>query len=414
MADKSESRVDTRLPVGYDGRPVFRTAHRPATPAHVSMRARLPTKRQNRETTRVIDLARSRGRSDGGNDRHPAGWPILCLCAVRLHTACLLVVCLLAHLTLPPASAGQEPGNLDLYDRDEAPAAADHPDDPFDSPCASGWVMATASAAIISGDERLTATQVAYLRAQELAKTKAIEQACGVTVQSERWYERFRDGRIKIQDINVQVQGYVLADTVLERRLREMPSAPDQPPVAAVEVTLCARCVCDDPEARDDFFQLEVACDAEQRHDIMAFRHGEKMSFRVTPTRDSYLTILNSYVDDRGEVVLNVLYPNAEFREQELVPAGQTFVFPPEEQRQDLPLTAFVLEGRDFSEELITVIATKEPCQFFPVPERSVVTGPYNTLELTRGNFEELVARLVTIRPQNRVVADMPIRIEAR
>lgn len=279
--------------------------------------------------------------------------------------------------------------------------------------CPPGWTRASAVAPITSGDERLLAPRVAFNRARELARLKAIEETCGAAVQSGRWYSKTQDESFRLQESYVRLLGQVLDDTLISSCDRKMAPASGEVPLYFIEVEICAKCACVGVGEKDEFFQVDVQVDASGRPGSELFHAGEHLRLRITPTRDAYLTILNRYEDNRGQRVLTVLYPNARLPQQELVPAGQTFEFPPGGFEGELVIEAGVLEGRRFSDEIVTVIATREPYPFFRLPP-SPGPGPFREVPLTSGLFQDLMAALVRIRPQNVAVQDYPLRVVPR
>jgi hypothetical protein len=277
--------------------------------------------------------------------------------------------------------------------------------------CPDGWYHAVASAPITSGDAALSATQQAFNRARERAHIKALESACQIVVSSERWYSDIASNRFRFQEANTRLQGFVVDDTLLARRQYESPASVGDMPELQIEVEICARCACEPPGSGDQFFNLEVQVGTAERPHVEVLREGEKVCITATPSRDAYLTVLSSFVDESGGLVVTMLYPNAVYPDQELVPAGTPRQFPPSGFRDKLSLEAALLPGRTSSDELVTVIATAEPYRFFPLAEVTAATGPYRQLELDRNGFRDLVTKLVAIDPRRRTIKDYPMRI---
>lgn len=129
--------------------------------------------------------------------------------------------------------------------------------------------------------------------------------------------------------------------------------------------------------SRDPGFDLEIAT----RPSSHTFRAGEAIAIRITPSRRSYVTVLNLGADG----TLSVLFPNSH-AESLPVEAGQTLLLP--RPSDPFRIEATAPPGNARGPEQILVVATLDPVDFRPPSpsDKELVPGEEATSVLTALN----------------------------
>ena len=177
------------------------------------------------------------------------------------------------------------------------------------------------------------------------ARIDAIEKVCGVSLQAERMS---RDFSLAGDFTQASSFGEVIEEEIIEWETLISQPQKDNFPGIRLRVHLNAKVAKSEGE-RDPAFKIQLEINKS------VFQIGDEMIITVRSTINCYLTILNYY--DRNKVT--VLLPNKRFNEN-MIEAGQDFVFPSEDDRAE----GYRFRLNSECADIIEVIATKERIDF--------------------------------------------------
>jgi len=214
-------------------------------------------------------------------------------------------------------------------------------------PAGCTWVE---SKAHISFGEHDTKHQ-AMAQAISEARAKAIEGFLGVKVEN-----RFLDfqqesslkGQVSLTEslLRVTQLGRVLKEERLRSGPADAPGCPGCRFIAHIRA-----CIVPLPEHTDRGFKVDASLNRTR------FADGDEGQIQIATSRDAYIYMYS--VDVNWDAAL--LFPNA-YATDNLVKAGQVFVFPSEDlKKRGVKVKARLPAGTTASAEMIRVIASKEP-----------------------------------------------------
>lgn len=252
-------------------------------------------------------------------------------------------------------------------------------------------ILVSAGEAVADEGRTVTATGVAVLEnitpeeAQTLAlkraRSNAIEEVCGISIQAETFVKNFMVHGDFIHSVSY---GHIISEEILSWDVDVTHSSKKLPPAIAYRVTLKTR-VKPEKGQPDPYYQ--VTCKLNKK----IFSSGDEMIIHVKASKPSYLTVLNFSAD--GRVFL--LFPN-QLRKDNYVLALEEFQVPSEADRKDvLKLQVSTLPGHKKDTEFIKVIATRKPLHLL---EGLLFQGQYGVMDTVNFAVTE-IARLVTAIP---------------
>jgi hypothetical protein len=224
----------------------------------------------------------------------------------------------------------------------------------------SEWVTVNGIAAI----ENVTKNE-ARKRAIANARREAVEKVVGVDILSETMVINYHMSGDVIRTIP---HGKVIGQEIIKEEIELIPAKnKGEAPYLAYKVTMRANVIKEKGQT-DVFFRLE----AELNRTV--FREGDFMEIRVTPSRDCYLSIFNILEDETAII----LFPNR-FKQNNFVKANTTFIFPDDtDRKRGITLEAFVVEGKEKVDEIIHILALKEPLHFNTAKFQEGIFGIYD------------------------------------
>ena len=247
----------------------------------------------------------------------------------------------------------------------------------------SGWAAAKGTVVTAIGEAFLSNLTPAEAQGLALkrARAEAIERVCGISMQAESFVQNFT---LQGDFIHAVSYGRIMHEDVLKWEVDVDQKSLQKPPELTFRVTIKTEVLREEGEP-DPFYKVNLHLNKK------IYASGEEMIIKVTPTKPSYITVLNFSAD--GSVVL--LYPN-QIRKGELVGAGQKYQIPSESDRRDvLKLQVSTLPGHRKDTEMIKVIATREPLYLL---EGIVSQGNYGVMDTVSVAVSE-IARLVSSIP---------------
>ena len=225
----------------------------------------------------------------------------------------------------------------------------------------------------------------AKIKALNEARRNAVEQVCAIRLYAASVVE---DGVLASDFIHTLSHGYIVAERDALWAIEETEGGGKEPPSITYVVTMWARVIKEEGEA-DPEFRVNLTLNR------MTFEAGEEMVLTVSPTQDSYITILNWTADDS----IRVLFPNA-LQTKCYLEAGDTLTVPsPSEQATGVRFRVYPLPGHRRDTEFIKAIATRDSISFVEDANRLGVLGT-PILAITK-----LCRRLVSVPVQDRAEA---------
>jgi hypothetical protein len=197
------------------------------------------------------------------------------------------------------------------------------------------------------------------------ARREAVEKVVGVDILSETMVINYNVSGDVIRTIP---HGKVIGQEIIREEIELIPSKnKGEAPYLAYKVKMRARVVKEKGKT-DVFFRLE----AELNRTV--FREGDPMEVRVTPSKDCYLSIFNLLEDETAII----LFPNR-FRQNNFVKANVTFTFPDDtDRKKGISLEAFLGAGKEKADEIIHILALKEPLHFNTARFQEGIYGVYD------------------------------------
>jgi hypothetical protein len=249
----------------------------------------------------------------------------------------------------------------------------------------SEWVTVDGTAPI----ENVTKNE-ARKRAIANARREAVEKVVGVDILSETMVINYNVSGDVIRTIPY---GKVIGQEILKEEIELIPAKDKgEAPYLAYKIKMRARVVKEKGQA-DVFFRLR----AELNRTV--FREGDPMEIRVTPSRDCYLSM-----EDETAIIL---FPNR-FKQNNFVKANTTFTFPDEaDRKRGITLEAFLGAGKRKEDEIIHILALKEPLHFNTA---SFKEGIYGIYDGRSAMVSDLVKNVVGIPLSHRAEKFIPYR----
>jgi hypothetical protein len=197
------------------------------------------------------------------------------------------------------------------------------------------------------------------------ARREAVEKVVGVDILSETMVINYNVSGDVIRTIP---HGKVIGQEIIKEEIDLIPAKDKgEAPYLAYKITLRANVIKEKGQI-DAFFRLK----AELNRTV--FREGDPMEIRVTPSRDCYLSIFNILEDETAII----LFPNR-FKQNNFVKANTTFAFPDDtDRKRGIKLEAFIGEGKQKEDEIIHILALKEPLQFNTARFQEGIYGIYD------------------------------------
>jgi len=197
------------------------------------------------------------------------------------------------------------------------------------------------------------------------ARREAIEKVVGVDILSETMVINYNVSGDVIRTIP---HGKVVGQEIVNEEIELIPAKDKgEAPYLAYKITMRANVIKEKGQI-DSFFRLK----AELNRTV--FKEGDLMEIRVTPSRDCYLSILNILEDETAII----LFPNR-FKQNNFVKANATFAFPDDtDRKRGITLEAYMGEGKRKADEIIHILALKEPLQFNTAKFKEGIYGIYD------------------------------------
>ena len=254
------------------------------------------------------------------------------------------------------------------------------------------WILLAAAPAQAAEVQRVTTKGMAALgpqttldEARQLAirraKARAVEEACGVAIQSETFV---REGVLSADFLRASAYGLVVGKPqIIEQKTENFQKTPASPLILQYVVKLEAKVRCEKGEP-DPTYTLRVSLNQK------TFRSGERLALRVRASKNSYLTVLSLGAD--GKVYL--LRPNFVERKS-LVPGGREVTIPSARERNaGLSFEVFTLPGHKKDGESLLLVATRRAIELQPLEKKGDLKS-FETPQLAM----EAVARWLTRIP---------------
>lgn len=202
------------------------------------------------------------------------------------------------------------------------------------------WIETAGEAAI----EGITAEEARNL-ALNRARSKAVEEVCGINIQGSTLVKDFA---VVTDFIKAMSAGYVLEDKVIGWESSVYQEKPDLPPVMLYRVKLNS-CVAQSGPG-DPYFKVSAEMNR------LVFQSGDEARIKAKCTKDCYLTIAN--ITSEGKI--RILLPNG-YQTPVRLKTGEEYSFPPE----GIALEMSTSPGCERDTEAMLVIATKEKAGAF-------------------------------------------------
>lgn len=230
----------------------------------------------------------------------------------------------------------------------------------------------------------------AHGMAIEKARSAIVETGCGVALAGATFV---KDGVLSADVVSSLRHGVLRRDKIIGQKVVTLPSQPGEPIQQIYEVEIEGEVACPQGEP-DPAFTVTVELNQK------TFRSGERMELRLTPSRDSYLTVLNLASDGR----VYLLVPSY-FQREVRAEANHTVTVPGEqERRSDARLMVFLEPPQRKSTESLLTIATRDPIPLLDVLGRGSQLHSFGTPALA---LEEVARWLVRIPLSKRTGAVM-------
>lgn len=254
----------------------------------------------------------------------------------------------------------------------------------------SEWVTVNGSAPI----ENVTKNEARKM-AIAIARREAVEKVVGVDILSETMVINYNVSGDVIRTIP---HGKVVGQEIIKEEIELIPARDKgEAPYLAYKVTMRANVIKEKGQI-DVFFRLQ----AELNRTV--FKEGDLMEIRVTPSRDCYLSIFNILEDETAII----LFPNR-FKQNNFVKANTSFAFPDDmDRKRGITLEAFLGDGKEKEDEIIHVLALKEPLQFDTAKFKEGIYGIYDGRSAM---VNDLVKNIVGIPLSYRAEAFIQYRI---
>lgn len=238
------------------------------------------------------------------------------------------------------------------------------------------------------------ALPAAAQKALENARRAAVEQVCGVNLQTSSLTQEFI---LKGDMVSAASYGKVVKEEILEwKTLTVQKEAADIPSII-LQVRMKALV---EREAGQSDPAFKVKLDLNRS----IYQSGEEMIIKARATQDCYLTVLN--VTSQNEVI--VLFPN-KIHSNNFIKAGEDFVFPSgKDNALGIHLNVSVPPGEKECSEIIWVIASKDSIDFAGEIE---IEGDYGFLPTLKTALETLNRWLVNIPLDRRTEAKSLYRV---
>lgn len=233
-------------------------------------------------------------------------------------------------------------------------------------------------------------------QALQQARRKAIEQVCGVQIQSQSFVH---NNVLEDDFIHSLSYGRIVSEKVLKWETSVDRPSPSAPSLLTYRVTLKTQVAIEKGES-DPFYKVNVKLNKS------LFQAGDEMIIYTKVTKPSYISVLNFAAD--GSVIL--LFPN-QIRKDNFIAPDKTCQIPsPEDSRDVLKLAVFNLPGHSVDVEHIKVIATREPLDLIGALE---VQGHYGVSQTATFAAVEVARLIASIPSKDRAEATVAYKVVA-
>ncbi len=255
------------------------------------------------------------------------------------------------------------------------------------------WVTTKAEIPVVN-----MTTDEARIQLLRMARQNAIEQVCGISLQSETLVKDFTTAGDFIYAIACgEIAGEKNVNWSTENRSSQNPGTP---PLIIMRVSMEVQVKKSDTRP-DPYFKIKM----ESNESV--FHAGDELEIKVSSTQDCYLTVLDLAADD----TVYVLFPNC-LREEVFVKANTPLTLPDEPLKEmGFHLRVHPLPGTEKSTEIIKVIATKQRLPIFEMMNLKTGIGKLGT---PRAAVQQLIRALSEIPMDQRAEATKMISILAK
>lgn len=232
-------------------------------------------------------------------------------------------------------------------------------------------------------------------RAIQQTRLNAIEQNCGVQMQSE---EMVRDYMLSGDFIRSLSYGHVMEEKIINESVLIDQPAKDQPPHLTYQVTMQLTVRCENGQP-DPAFQISL--DVNKK----TYISGDELVLRFKSTQECHLTLVDFSPDGRIYLFNSILLP------RDNLIAGQTAIEIPNSQKRQsgLRLALGLPTGMTSASEAFLAIATKSQVPFLEVNQNA--DGLLDNITITG---TQLMRWLSNIPVSERAEAQVMIEIHER
>lgn len=258
--------------------------------------------------------------------------------------------------------------------------------------------LVSAQTSIYRGESPISniSPEEARSKAMQQARLNAIEQNCGVHLQSESMIKDFMLSGDFIRSLSY---GQVIEEKIVKESVKIEQAAIDQPPHLTYQVEMQLAVLCEQGQP-DPAFRLSLESAKK------TFVSGEEMVLSVQSTQDCYLTLVNFASDNK----VYILMPSALLKES-FLPAQTKLEIPTEAQRSaGIHLSMAVLPGQSRSSEVILAVATKKKIDFL---DEIKIEGGFGVLSSMTIAGTQLARWLSAIPANERAEAQIMLTIQA-
>ncbi len=216
--------------------------------------------------------------------------------------------------------------------------------------------------------------------ALERARSRAVETACGVTVQSE---SLVRESILQSDFIHTVSYGNIIAEKVLKWGHDMYQKSPEQPPQFSYRVTLLA-------EVQKEEGNSDPSYAADLKLNKAVYHSGDEMIMKVKVSKASYVNILNFTADNK----VTLLFPNR-IRTDNHLEKGKTYQIPSAKDRDGiLKLQVSNLSGHKKDMEYIKIIATTSPLNLLDMLSTESQYGVMDTIQTAATEVSRLIVKI--------------------
>lgn len=238
----------------------------------------------------------------------------------------------------------------------------------------------------------------AKIEALRRIRQNAIDEVCGVMMQSETFVRNF----IAAGDfIHAVSYGEIIEEKNMKWSTKTVEVESNiTPPMIVLQLNMDIK-VRESESKPDPFFKVKIVPNK------ITFNAGEELQLKVTSTQDCYLTVLNLAAND----TVYVLFPNG--LKKEVFVKANTPVMLPDKELKNLKfhLRVYPMPYQKESSEIIKVIATREKMPILEMMQLKTGIGQLGTPHFA---MQKLVRLLSEIPMDQRTETTQMITIQSR